>query len=292
VAGSDNCGVRDEHSPSLDGRVVGEEFEVQATKFPLSSDMPLPFEELDYRPTDMGDLILRRRRIASLDDLEVLEVKLGDGFLMSSLFHEVEEALARLGLAAVKEKGDLKVVVGGLGLGYTAAAALDDLRVARLWVIDIMPAVIEWHQTGLVPLGTRLFSDPRCSVMEADFFSLAADPLVGFDPSNPGEKVHAVLLDIDHSPQNLLHQRHADFYGPSGLGALADQLVEGGVFAMWSDDPPEDVFMNHLRDVFDEVTSHVVSFPNPILERESSSTVYVAHKTDGSKAVHPGKRQM
>lgn len=75
--------------------------------------MPLPFVELDYRPTDMGDLILRKRRIPSLDDKEVLEVKLGEGFLMSSLFHEVEEALARLGLAAVGADGQLKVVVVG-----------------------------------------------------------------------------------------------------------------------------------------------------------------------------------
>jgi spermidine synthase len=242
--------------------------------------MSLPFEELDFRPTPMGDLILRRRRIAMLDDLEVLEVKLGQGFLMSSLFHEVEEALALRGLAAVTAAPDepLQVVVGGLGLGYTAAAALQDPRLQELIVVDIMPAVIEWHQTGLVPLGKVLTADPRCRLIEADFFALAAAPAVGFDPAQPGRRFHAVLLDIDHSPDNLLHERHAAFYSVPGLHALAAQLLPGGVFALWSDDPPEDTFLSHLAEVFDQPESHVVKFHNPILDRDSASTVYVARR--------------
>ncbi len=240
--------------------------------------MPLPFEELDFRSTLMGDLILRRRRIAQLDGLEVVEVKLGDGFLMSSLFHAVEEALADHGLAAVEvppgEK--LRVVVGGLGLGYTAAAALRDPRVAELLVLDIMPAVIEWHQDGLVPLGPVLTADARCRLVEADFFARAADPAQGFDPDKPGQMYHAVLLDIDHSPENLLHERHTGFYSEAGLRQLAAYLLPGGVFALWSDDPPETTFLAHLHSVFGKTESHVVKFHNPILERDSASTVYVA----------------
>jgi spermidine synthase len=240
--------------------------------------MPLPYEELDFRPTPMGDLILRRRKIPVLDDLEVLEVKLGDYFLMSSLFHEVEEALADRGLAAVTAApGDpLHVVVGGLGLGYTAAAALKDPRLAELLVVDIMPAVIEWHQKGLVPLGPVLTSDPRCRLIEADFFALAADPARGFDPTQPGRRFHAILLDIDHSPDNLLHERHADFYSVAGLTKLAEHLLPGGVFALWSDDPPEPTFLRHLTEVFDHPEAHIVKFHNPILESDSESTVYVA----------------
>lgn len=238
--------------------------------------MPLPYTELDFRQTDMGDLILRRRTIPSLDGLEVLEVKLGDGFLMSSLFHVVEEALATLGLAALS-KSDLNIVVGGLGLGYTAAAVLDDPRVTSLHVIEFMPAVIEWHQTGLIPLGTRLIADPRCHFVLADFFALAADPATGFDPRHPGRTFDAILLDIDHSPDNLLHQRHAPFYTPTGLRQLAAQLTPTGLFAMWSDDPPEASFTAALQEVFTTVTSHIVPFPNPILEKNSASTVYIAH---------------
>src|SRR5437870_4136725 len=114
--------------------------------------MSRDFEELDFRPTPLGDLTLRRRRIAELGGVEVFEVKLGEAFLMSSLFHEVEVALADLGLAAL-EGGTFDVVVGGLGLGYTAVAALKHATVHSLLVVDALDAVIDWHQRGLVPLG-------------------------------------------------------------------------------------------------------------------------------------------
>ncbi len=233
------------------------------------------FEELDFRPTPIGDLILRRRRMAMLDDLIVYEVLLGNGYLMSSLFHHVEEALADLGLGAV-EGEVLDVVVGGLGLGYTAVAALRDARVRELLVVDVMRPVIEWHEKGLVPLGETLTGDPRCRLIEGDFFALAGAPEIGFDPEQPGRKFHAVLLDIDHSPQNLLDEKNATFYSADGLHRLAAQLLPGGVFALWSDDPPDEVFLKHLAEVFEAPQAHVVKFPNPLLERDSASTVYVA----------------
>ena len=235
------------------------------------------FEELDFRPTPIGDLILRRRRMVMLDDLIVYEVLLGNGYLMSSLFHDVEEALADLGLAAV-EGETLDVVVGGLGLGYTAVAALRDARVAEMLVVDVMRPVIEWHQKGMVPLGETLTGDPRCRLIEGDFFALADTPEIGFDPEQPGRKFHAVLLDIDHSPQNLLDEKNATFYSTDGLRRLAAQLLPGGVFALWSDDSPDEVFLKHLAEVFESPQAHVVKFPNPLLGRDSASTVYVARK--------------
>jgi len=233
------------------------------------------FEELDFRPTPLGDLILRRRRMAMLDNLIVYEVLLGNGYLMSSLFHVVEEALADLGLAEVEDEA-LQVVVGGLGLGYTAVAALRDSRVAELLVVDVMQPVIEWHEKGMVPLGKTLTDDPRCRFVHADFFALAAAPELGFDPTQPGRKFHAVLLDIDHSPQNLLHERNAAFYSADGLRRLAAQLLPGGIFALWSDDPPDEIFIRHLAEVFEAPRAQVVKFPNPLLGRDSESTVYVA----------------
>ncbi|MDE0826736.1 MAG: hypothetical protein OSA48_08000 [Akkermansiaceae bacterium] len=242
------------------------------------------FEELDYRQTPLGELILRRRTYSQLDDLDVFEVILGDGFLMSSLFTVVEVALADLGLAAVAEAfsagEELEVVIGGLGLGYTARAALKNEAVRNLYVVDYMEGVIEWHQKGLVPLGPELTADARCQFVLGDFFKLAlADEKgPGFDPSDPGRKFHAVLLDIDHSPAHLLHERHAEFYRAEGLRTLAAKLHPGGVFALWSDDPPEETFMAALAEVFDSSESHIVKFDNPLLECESESTVYVARK--------------
>ncbi len=238
--------------------------------------MSADFAELDHRHTPLGDLSLRRRRVHALDGLEVFEVKLGDAFLMSSLFHEVEVALADLGLAALTEPA-WDVIVGGLGLGYTARAALKYPAVRSMLVVEALAPVIEWHERGLVPLGPELTNDPRCRFVHGDFFALAADPGTGFDPAAPGRKFHAVLLDIDHSPRNLLHARHGAFYEAAGLRRLAAQLHPTGVFALWSDDPPDQPFLDALRGVFAEAKAHVVSFYNPLLERDSASTVYVAH---------------
>jgi spermidine synthase len=237
--------------------------------------MSRAFQELDFRETPLGDLSLRRRRVIGLDDLEVFEVKLGDAYLMSSQFHEVEMALADLGLAAVNAR-ELDVVVGGLGLGYTALAALKHPELRSLLVVEALAPVIDWHRQGLVPLGPELTRDPRCRFVHGDFFALAAAPSLGFDPLQPGRKFHAVLLDIDHSPRNLLHERHGGFYTLAGVGALVSQLHPGGVFALWSDDPPDAYFMALLGEVFASAEAHIVDFHNPLQGCDSASTVYVA----------------
>ena len=243
----------------------------------MAGDMSRDFEELDYRETPLGELSLRRRRLLSLG-IEVYEVKLGEAFLMSSLFHEVEEALAHLGLGELRGE-NWDVVVGGLGLGYTAAAALEHREVASLLVVDALEPVIEWHRCGQVPLAEKLSRDPRCRMLHADFFERAQSE-EGFDPERPGRKFHAVLLDIDHSPRNLLHPRNAAFYQAEGLQALASHLHPAGIFALWSDDPPDEEFLGLLGNAFANARAHIVTFPNPLTEADSASTVYVAAKSD------------
>jgi len=236
------------------------------------------FEELDYRQTPLGELILRRRTILALENREIHEIILGDAYLMSSLYTVVETALSNLGLSAVLGEQSLDVVVGGLGLGHTAWTALEHDRVRRLFVVDYLKPVIEWHEQGLVPLGRRLSDDPRCQFVHGDFFELALAGAedIGFDPSGSIRKFHAILLDIDHSPDNLLHQRHGTFYSMEGLRVLAGKIHPGGVFALWSDDPPEETFLKALQGAFAECESHVVTFENPLRDRDSASTVYVA----------------
>lgn len=235
--------------------------------------MSARFEELDFRPTRLGDLSLRRRRVPELDDIEVFEIRLGDAFLMSSLFTRVEVAVAELGLAGMA--GPLDVVVGGLGLGHTARAALENPATRSLVVVEALEPVIDWHRRGLVPLGAALTADPRCRFVAGDFFALAADPGRGFDPVEPGRRFDAVLLDIDHSPRNLLHAGHGAFYEAAGLRLLGRHLRPGGRFAMWSDDAPDEAFARSLGAAFRSVETHVVTFPNPLLDQESASTVYV-----------------
>lgn len=220
----------------------------------------------------MGDISLRRRLEPTLQ-VDVWEVKLGDEFLMSSLFTAGERAVAELGLA-VTQGEQLRVVVGGLGLGYTAREALTDDRVAAVHVVDALDAVIGWHERGLVPIGSELADDPRCTLVHDDFFALVD---AGLGERIPGAPYDAILLDIDHTPSHLLHAAHAGFYRPAGLRRLADQLVPGGVFSLWSDEfSPDDEFVAVLRSVFDTVEAHVVAFPNHYTGGESTSTIYVS----------------
>ena len=237
--------------------------------------MSLSFEELDFRPTPMGVLSLRRRR-RPMSEVDVYEIKLGDEFLMSSQFTVAEIELARLGLAAL-DRGDIDVVVGGLGLGYTARAVLENAGVRSLIVVDALAEVIEWHAQGLLPLGRELTGDPRCRLLHGDFFAIS-DSGQGFDPALPARRFDAVLVDVDHSPQKLLHPRHAALYAPEGLAKLALHLKPGGVFALWSNDPPDQAFERDLAGAFSTSTAHVVTFDNLQGEHEASNTVYVAVK--------------
>lgn len=235
--------------------------------------MHIDFEELDFRRTPIGELSVRRRTELRLG-VTVYEIKLNDEFLMSSLFTASEIALARLGLAELRRE-NLTVAVGGLGLGYTAATVLENARVTALYVIDYLEPVIEWHRSGLLPLGPTLTADPRCRFIHGDFFSLACSP-EGLVPDATRTRFDAILVDIDHSPRHVLSPEHFAFYSSRGLRAMAAHLEPGGVFALWSNDPPDETFVASLGEVFASVTPHVVSFPNPYTHAESSCTVYVA----------------
>lgn len=231
------------------------------------------FEELDYRVTPIGALSLRRRRDLRLGQ-EVLEIKLGDAFLMSSHFTASEVALARLGLADCCVPAP-DVVVGGLGLGYTAATVLEHGDVGSLIVVDMLEAVIDWHRDGVLPLGPVLTGDGRCRLRQGDFFALAASG-AGFDPDRPGRRMDAILVDIDHAPDDLLDQGSAGFYTPDGLAALTRHLKPGGVFGLWSDDPPDPAFTARLAGVFAEARAEPVVFDNPYLGDTVTQTVYLA----------------
>jgi spermidine synthase len=245
--------------------------------------MSVFFEELDYRPTPIGALSLRRRRSPS-SGVDVYEIKLGDEFLMSSQFTLAEIELARLGLA-VLDRGDLDVVVGGLGLGYTARAVLENVRVRSLIVVDALAEVIEWHEQGLLPLGQELTGDPRCRLVHGDFFAMSsADE--GFDNQSQGRRFDAVLVDIDHSPDQLLDPRNASFYQPEGLRRLAAKLRAGGVLGLWSNALPDDAFTARLRECFGAARAEPVTFHNPLQDRPFTQTVYLARTPMAPVAEH------
>ena len=234
--------------------------------------MSARFEELDFRPTPMGDLSLRRRRDPSSGQ-DVYEVKLDDDFLMSSLFTVAEVEVARLALAELPGR-DLDVVVGGLGLGFTALTVLENPRVRSLLVVDALAEVIEWHERGLIPAGQVLGDDSRCRLVHGDFFAMVDSSTL--DPDDPGRRFDAVVVDIDHSPRHLLHPDHAAFYEATGVRRLAERLQPGGVFTLWSNDPPDDDYAAVLAGCLTDVRAEVVRFANPLQDRDATNTVYVA----------------
>ncbi|MBM86683.1 MAG: spermidine synthase [Rhodospirillaceae bacterium] len=233
---------------------------------------------MDYRETDLGKLSLRQRRELALG-VDVFEIKLGEEFLMSSLFTDSEIALARLGLGWCD--GDvLNVLLGGLGLGYTASAVLEDPRVGSLLVVDALEAVFEWHEMGILPLGGVVSEDPRTRFVLGDFFDHAASD-DGFDPKVSGRFSDVILVDIDHSPEALLHPGNESFYQAEGLERLASHLSPGGVFGLWSNDPPDDEFTARLASGFQEARAKPVVFFNPLRDRNVTQTIYLARRGAG-----------
>jgi len=237
--------------------------------------MSINFEELDFQSTPIGDLMLRRRRTPMYGDFDIYEVKLGDDYLMTNLFNEAEIQLAKLGLAEL-DRDKLDVVVGGLGLGHTAVSALEDERISSLVVVEYLDAVIGWHKQELVPMGKSLNDDSRCRIIQADFFEMTRDVEKSYDPDEPAKKHDAILLDIDHTPTNVLNQTNTHFYTEEGLLEMKQHLKPDGVFALWADGAPEESFTKHLAKVFNSAVSHTIQFPNAITDVPSVGAVYVA----------------
>lgn len=194
---------------------------------------------------------------------------------MSSLFTEAEVALADLAIAALAEATaepaqDVSVMVGGLGLGYTAVAALRHPVVASVTVIEALHPVIDWHREHLLPTSGELVGDERTRLVCADFFAMVA---AGADTA-----YDAVLLDIDHAPDFVLHESHQGFYSEGGLSKMREFVAPGGVFGLWSDNPPDAAFADRLRAVFAVVDTEVVTFANPLTRSTSANTVYLAFR--------------
>jgi len=138
--------------------------------------------------------------------------------------------------------------------------------------------VIRWHREGLVPMKTELADDPRCRLVQGDFFAMAASE-TGFDEDEPGRRYDAVLIDIDHTPERLLHGGSAGFYTAGGLRALQRFLKPGGIVGLWSDEPPDEKITALLGAAFDEAWAEPVVFANPLQDgREITQAVYLGRK--------------
>ncbi|MCC5873423.1 MAG: spermidine synthase [Gammaproteobacteria bacterium] len=208
-------------------------------------------EVMEDTATSLGRLRLLRRLDMQHKRI-VFEMRLNELVLMTSAAAATEEALAEVALKMLGEQTRINVLVGGLGLGFTAARALDFANVNQMLVIELLPEVLRWHQTGRVPLGPRLLGDPRCRLKQGDFFALATRQQ-GFDEDRPGRCFDAILLDIDHNPDWLLAPGHGTFYEADGLQRLGNHLQAEGIFALWSSGSLKSAFLQRLQQRFREV---------------------------------------
>jgi spermidine synthase len=237
--------------------------------------MSVLYEEIDWRQTPIGELALRRRRL-NAEGEDIWEIKLDEGYLMSSQFIAGEVALAKLALQMLQGE-NLEVVVGGLGLGYTAEAALADRRVSRLTVVELIPEVIEWHVERKLPLGEVVAGDSRCRLVHGDFFIKARIP-GGFEENRMPHTYDAVLVDIDHSTRHLIDAHSASFYEAPALADLVRQIKPGGAFALWSSEAVDAAFVDAMKAVFIDVRAERVEFDNPYRDEPAFNIIYLGRR--------------
>ena len=223
---------------------------------------------LAYEESPLGSLCLRRRRLLSEPGTVVTEITLNHEFLMSSHHAASEEALASRALALHEGTG-LEVLVGGLGLGYTAREVLASDRVARVHVADLLPQVLQWMRDGLVPLSAELNSDPRFAPFLGDVYALLAEP--------PERLFDLILIDVDHSPSDQLDQADSGFYTEPGLQVASQHLAPGGILGVWSYAESSE-FADAMRSVFPDVRATPVSFRNTHIGEDQTDWLYFARR--------------
>ena len=239
------------------------------------------FEFLAHQDTPIGTLILRRGELPAEPGRFVTEITLDHEFLMSSHITFSEQELSRKALEMHAGEA-LRVLVGGLGLGYTAWEVLKSSRVTSADVVEYVPAVIQWMQDGLVPLSGELTSDPRFKPVRGNVYErLLAEPAVG----DPGFDL--LLIDVDHAPNEHLGSSSNDlFYTAEGLRSARRHLAPGGLLGVWSyaESSP---FADALAQVFEEVHAVPVTFHNDVINEETTDWLFFARDPETPRLSSP-----
>ncbi len=208
-----------------------------------------------------GEVVLRRRTDANAGD--VLELRVNGVFVMDTRETSTEHALAEVALAQVADPRN--VLIGGLGLGYTMRAVLEDVRVEKCVVVEIESALIEWMRDGTVPHGPEFLADARLTIANLDI-AYAVDELTP-------DRYDLVLLDVDNGPGYLVHDTNAQVYRPPFLTGVRRALATDGVLAIWSsEEAPE--LEAALREVFGGATA--LEYDVDLQGRAESYWLYIA----------------
>jgi spermidine synthase len=193
----------------------------------------IPWMELDSAKIPGGREELRLKRRGS-----EFSIMLGANELMNSRLSGSEEALARLSCAKIGGRRQPRVLIGGLGMGFTLRAALAELPPdAAVVIAEIVPAVVAWARGPMAELFAGSLDDVRVKILKADVADLIGDGKGSYD---------AILLDVDNGPDGLSRRANDRLYDIKGLAAARAALTPGGVLAVWSSHPDK-VFAKRLR---------------------------------------------
>ncbi|MER7249856.1 hypothetical protein [Kribbella sp. NPDC000426] len=202
--------------------------------------------------SERGELVLRRR------DDGALELRVNGVFVMDDQETSSEELLASAALAAVQRPE--RVLVGGLGLGYTVRALLADSRLGQVIVAEIEPDLVAWMRSGLVP---SILDDPRVGVVVGDVRAVVTDL--------PDASVDAILLDVDNGPDFLVYNENSAIYTSGFLATCRLKLRAGGVLTVWSSSASADL-ESAVTTVFGKC--QVTDVPVRLQDRDETYFVY------------------
>ncbi|ASW55317.1 hypothetical protein [Plantactinospora sp. KBS50] len=209
---------------------------------------------VDRVRTDRGELALRR----SGPHYEIIS---NGVFLMDTRAGESERLLVRAALDAVGPGS--RMLIGGLGVGFSVAEAVASTRPAQIVVVEIERTLVRWHRDHLAPYSRNALDDPRVRVVARDLVDWLAETPDRYD---------AICLDVDNGPDWTVFDGNAALYGPQGLALLRDRLAPGGVLAVWSAAAAPG-YAARLASILGPVSELRVEVP-----RGEPDVVYLAHR--------------
>jgi spermidine synthase len=213
-----------------------------------------------------GELVLRRRPDERGEDGTAIELRANGVFVMDTVETASERAMATATLSASRRSGRTprRVLVGGLGLGFTLSEVLADAFVEHVTVVEIEPGLVGWMRDGTIPHGPALLADDRVELVTADIADYLRGEHAAYD---------LVLLDVDNGPGYLVHESNADLYQAPLLSVVRDRLAEGGTLVIWSAfEEPE--LPLEMQDVFGNCRA--LPIPVDLQGREEQYWLYAA----------------